>query len=239
LIGLLLLPLLLVGIPPLSAGQEARLETARDGTDHREEAFLALAEHVRAWSGATGDAPIRLVPDYAAMTAEPARYRGDLCRVTGIVQQRALLGAPYDVAEEWFLRTEDGRPVLVYVVDRGDLPEAAARPGRMVSVDARFYKRATFAARDGVRRDYPAFVGTRPRAVGRGDAGVGRLWIVGVPVGVLLVAFVALLVFTRRRRGEPAGRGRRPQVPVGDAPGPPLPEDPGEALAELRRRARS
>ena len=68
-----------------------------------------------------------------------------------------------------------------------------------------------------------------------GGGGLGHLWVVVVPVAVMLVVFLALLVYARRG-GRPARAVARlvPPVPGGE---PPLPDDPVEALGELRRRA--
>ncbi|NQX90484.1 MAG: hypothetical protein HRT77_17750, partial [Halioglobus sp.] len=59
-----LLPiLLLAAVVPLSNDQLARVETARDDRDHREEALAALLENVSAWRAGLGDVAIRLEPD--------------------------------------------------------------------------------------------------------------------------------------------------------------------------------
>jgi hypothetical protein len=232
--------LLLGAIPPLTHQQRVRLETARDGRDHREEAFLALVENVREWSVQTGGAPFRLDPDLDAMIAEPARSRGDLCRLEGVVQQKSMLGRPHDRVGRWYIRDDRGRPILLYVVHPpGDAP-ADPPEGSRIAVMARFYKPVELTARDGVTRPYPAFVGPVPKLLRRAGATapLAALPVVLFLVIPLLAAFAMLLIYTRRQRRAVAVHG--PVLPAID-PEPdddrPLPDDPAEALAELRRRA--
>jgi hypothetical protein len=104
---------------------------------------------------------------------------------------------------------------------------------------ARFYKRVDAVARDGVERSYAAFVGAHPQRVEAAPAGTAHLFIVLVPVIVLLAAFVVLMMYVRRQRGgrRAVRRAIGPEdAAVLDEIGP-LPDDPAEALAELRRRA--
>ncbi|MHC4990525.1 MAG: hypothetical protein ACYTGC_06050, partial [Planctomycetota bacterium] len=176
---------LLAGAPPLSPEQETRLATARDGRDHQDEAFVALVEHVRSWPEDLGDAAIRIRPDYDAMLEAPAAFRGDLCRVRGAIQQRNTLRAPDPQVTAWFLRTDDGRPLLVYVVDAPATSDTF-RDGQVVTIDARFYKRVELTARDGRSRSYPAFVGAFPRHVPAGGAAdIRQLWMLVVPLALL------------------------------------------------------
>lgn len=234
----LIMSLLLAAVEPLTADQRIRLQTAYDGRDHQEEAFVALLENVEAWTPGLGDAAIRLHPDLEAMMADPDAFRGDLCRITGTIQQRTPLGRPYTGVAEWFLRDEGERPFLVFVSDLG-LEKSSGEvfaDGNRVRIVARFYKRLDALARDGTVHVYPAFVGRFPRTLMAADAAWGGLWAVAGPVTVMLVVFVILLVYARR-----GGRSRPHRVPLaGELPthGPEnLPDDPAEALAELRRRA--
>ncbi len=230
--------LLLSGFPPLTETQRVRLETATDGRDHREEAFVALLENISSWNGELGDAPIRLDPDLEALVEDPAAYRGSICRVTGTIQQRTRLAPPHERAEEWFIRDRSDRPIIVYMLDLPEAPLSGFRDGQVVSVDARFYKRVDFTARDGIPRSYPSFVGAFAHRAPTPAAAQGQLTIIAIPLALLLVAFLLLLWYTRRhRRGNDERVHRRP-VPTEDLDDePPLPEDPCEALAELKRRA--
>lgn len=237
-------------LPPLTNLQRESLDAAIDGEDQRDDAFSALLENVQQWNGEIGDAPIRLKPDYTAMLANPAAYRGDLCRLTGKIQQQTKLPPPNESVREWFIRGEDHRPILVYVADLNS--GQSFRDGQLIEIDARFYKRIDAMAMDGRQRTYPAFVGAFPRTINEAPIAPklspaspqsDHLWIIAVPVGAMFIVFVGLWLYARRGpRRLPLGARReaavnaaadRDQLDSGDG----LPDDPAEALAELRRRA--
>ena len=225
---------LLGAIPPLTDDQRVRLETAYDGRDHQEAAFVALLENARRWTGGLGEAPVRLHPDLEAMLGEPQAYRGELCRIAGRLEQQARLPIPYQGVTEWFVRDEAGRPILVYV--DGLALDHPVREGRQVTIIARFYKRIDGVGRDGEPHRYPAFVGALPSFVAAGEGSWLVLWAVAVPVGIMFLIFLILVVLARsrdRRRPHPVRSGSAATVEAWE----PLPDDPAEALAELRRRA--
>jgi hypothetical protein len=234
----LLLCLLLAAIGPLTGDQRGRLETAYDGRDHQEEAFAALVEHAGTWTGGLGDAAVRLAPDLDAMIAAPDDYRGDLCRLDGVLQQRTMLAPPWEGIGEWFVRDAAGRPVLVYVVgDERGIPE-----GTPVRLHARFYKTVDARARDGETHRYAAFVGAGPavNVPGSGsDAGV--LIVLAPALGAMGAVFILLMLLVRKQRSRP--HGRAPRAATGEAMSEAvdgedgLPDDPVEAMAALRRRA--
>jgi hypothetical protein len=229
----LILCLACAAIPPLTDDQRARLATAADGRDARDEAFAALVENVGAWAAAPGDAAPRPDPDLASMLDEPAAYRGELYRIVGSIQQQTPLAYPYEDVGEWALRDGAGRPILVYVC--GLAADHGLGVGRRVAIPARFYKRVDAVARDGRLHRYPAFVGAFPRPAAAGE-GWTRLWTVTVPVAIMLAVFLVLLLYARRGRGPM--RARAPVAgPWDDQGDEPLPEDPAQALAELRRQA--
>ena len=103
---------------------------------------------------------------------------GDLCRITGELLQQTRLGPPYEDVIEWFVREHrSGTPVIVYVVrpeaiaqamqrddGTGGEPATTFRDRQHVRIDARFYKRMRFTARDRQTREYAAFVGAFPEA---------------------------------------------------------------------------
>jgi hypothetical protein len=236
--GIVISAVVLGAVVPLSPDEQHRLASSVDGNDERDAAFAALVENVRRWTAGVGDAPIRLHPDFGAMIDNPSAYRGDLCRVRGALQQHNRLPPPHEAIWEWFVRTDSGRPVIVYVVDLDDA--ARFMDGRTVEVDARFYKRVDARAREGTIRQYAAFVGAFPRAMGatgaasaRGAA-AERLWLIAAPTGAMLVVFIVLLMLARRR--EPA-KPRVTRGPRANVDQEELPDDPAEALAELKRRA--
>jgi hypothetical protein len=230
----LLLCIACAAVPPLTDDQRVRLADAVDGTDHRDDAFAALVENVRRWTPGSGDAPVRLQPDLERMLAHPETYRGTLCRLEGSLEQQAPLAPPWEGMAEWFVRDDAGRPILVYVA--GLQPGRGFRGGRPVVILARFYKRVDAVARDGRTHRYPAFVGAHPLALGSPDRGWARLWAVTIPVAAMLVVFLLLLVYARRGHGPMRGRAGAGGVWTEEMDEP-LPEDPAEALAELRRRA--
>jgi hypothetical protein len=230
------LALAAAGLPPLTPAQVTRLETARDrASEYREEAFYALLENARLWTDAPGDAPLRLKVDVEAILSQPQRLRGELFGLRGAISQQMRLPPPHQDVHEWFLRDGDGRPLIVYVL-LAPADARGLRDGSEVAVVARFYKSMVFEARDQVTRVYPAFVGALPRHTRAAAAGpsVGFL---AMPLAALGAAFLLLLLYTRRqRRRGPRSGAAGPPVERFEAGGE-LPDDPAEALAELRRRA--
>lgn len=224
--------LVLGAVPALTDLQRARLAGAVDGGDHHDDAFAALTGHVGRWGPGLGDTPVRLELDPDHLLADPAANRGKLFQLVGTLEQPGWLPPPDDAIAEWFVRDAAGRPMLVYVC--GLTHDHSFRHGQSVTLPARFYKRVDARARDGRVHRYAAFVGAYPRPV-PGGGGLGHLWVVVVPVAVMLVVFLALLVYARRG-GRPARAVAR-LVPPGPGGEPPLPDDPVEALGELRRRA--
>jgi hypothetical protein len=230
----LILSVLLAAVPPLTGDEAARLRAAADGSDHRGPAFAALVENVARWTPRLADEDVPAAPDLDALLADPALHRGRLFRVAGVVQQQVPLAYPYEHVDEWFLRDGAGRPMIVYVC--GLDPGHEFRDGRAAVLTARFYKRVDAQARDGRLHRYPAFVGAFPRPDPAAREGWGRLWLVTAPVAVMLVVFLLLLLYARRGGGPMRARGATagPWIDPGDEG---LPDDPADALAELRRRA--
>ena len=248
--------------PPLDADTLRDLATARDGTDYREHAFYALVQNIREWKQSPADAgdSIRLSFDPQSLIDDPAAARGELFRITGELLQHTPLDPPYEDVFEWFIRDARTRePVIVYVVQSNAMPAFVDR--QHVQIDARFYKRMRFKARDRQVRDYPAFVGRFPIALAAStqpnsmmaasqpqsqsqmttNRGLDLLGVIAGPVVLLLVVFAGLRLWIARKKRSMQDRfAKLPRwnVPTGevdDAAG--LPDDPAEALAELRRRA--
>jgi hypothetical protein len=230
----LILGVLLAAVPPLTDDEAARLRAAVDGTDQRAEAFAALVENAARWTPASAGADGLPAPDLDALLADPAAYRGRPYRVSGVIQQQVPLAYPYEHVGEWFVRDRAGRPVIVYVCGLG--PDQAFGVGRAVEITARFYKSIAATARDGRQRRYAAFVGALPRPGPAAREGWGRLWLVAAPVAVMLLVFLLLLLYGRRGGGPKRVRAAAvgPWIDPGDEG---LPDDPADALAELRRRA--
>lgn len=229
--------------PPLTDQQTVRLETAHDGRDHREEAFIALVENMRAWDGEMGDTPVRLQPDIDAMLDDPDRFRGEIVRLAGRIAQMTALPTPHEGVLECFVRDEDNRPLLAYIVTDaiGD-PMSRVREGSRIELFARFYKRVDLTARDGQVRSYAAFVGAHPRIISPSAAQteVTHLAVITIALLALLVVFVLLIMAVRRQRSSrdrPASRRLNVEaIPPELDDTANLPDDPAEALSELRRR---
>jgi hypothetical protein len=235
----LALSLVLASISPLGDDELAQWRAVDETVAMTDEPLLPIMlEHVAKWTNELGDAPIRLSFDRDAMLEEPGRYRGELFRLTGVVQQHATLKAGEIGVRELFLRDERGEPLVIY------LPIDAQSPpgeGRSAVVIARFVKIIEEPARDGRTYRYPAFVGRIFAAPPAAGAGFGALPLVALPVGVLLVIFTFLFLFTRRRRSVArAARGPSDPLELDDVDeSAALPDDPAEAMAELRRRAQT
>lgn len=241
----ILVAVLAAAIGPLTEDQRIRLETAYDGRDHRESAYIALVENAASWTGDVWEiaekeavAAADRRPDLNAMLADPDAHRGELCLIAGRIEQRTGLAAPYDGAEEWFIRDRAGRPILVYVVPSAE--SGLLREGEGLEIFARFYKRVDAEARDGQLHQYPAFVGASPRplptSVGSND--LRHLWVVFAAIAVMLVALLLIMLRLRRfDRSRPAAHRRDHRLDDPDEDCPPLPDDPVDALDELKRRA--
>ena len=135
--------------------------------------------------------------------------------------------------DEWFVRDDAGRPILVYVAGLG--PDHEFRDGHRVEIIARFYKRVDARGRDGRQRGYPAFVGAVPVQAGGTSGEWTAMLPLVIPVGVMLMVFVLLLVYAQR-----GGAARRPPAVAATPlvePDQDLSRDPVEALTELRRRS--
>ncbi|MHC4767550.1 MAG: hypothetical protein ACYTEI_02425 [Planctomycetota bacterium] len=230
----LIICLAIAAIPPLTDDERARLDGAVDGRDQRGEAFAALVENVGRWTPGTGDTAVRLDPDFEQMLAEPGAHRGLLFRVAGMIELQTPLAYPYEDVSEWVVRDGSGRLALVFVCRLA--PDHGFLPNRPVVIPARFYKRVDAVALDGRMHRYPAFVGAFPEP-GAGGGGWGRLWAVTVPVAVMLVVFLLLLLYARRGQGPMRGRVGTAGPWTTDQGDEHLPDDPAEALAELRRQA--
>ena len=236
--GAILLGLLFIAIPPLTEEQVTRLRAADPGRDHQEDAFVALLENARQWTAPPGDAPARQHADSVEVVENPDSYRGDLFRIRGGLELITRLKRPYDKVYEWCVRSPDDRLVIVYVASIVQV--GSFQRGDQVELLGRFYKVMTMIDQTGRRREYAAFVGAQPSHVRAKAASrdAALLWFVGLPVVVLLIVFLLLLGYVRRRHRGPSPQpaGQWTDDSIADK-GAPLPEDPAEALAELRKRA--
>ena len=229
--------------PPLPESAIEALSQVVDDQDAPDAGFIELLNHVRSWPPGAGSIGPRLGIDHDALIEHPGDYRGELLVIEGQIEQAATLARPLETVQEWFVRSPDGRPAMVYVPLQGILP---VQPGDDVVLEGYFYKRLQIEDRQGVSRAYPVFIGGQPRVV----AGVERevdaalrdskayvdtmvLLIAGV--AVLLLVVVGLLLLTRRSKRRTRLTGIFDDVDS-SVPDPPLPEDPAGALGELKHR---
>jgi hypothetical protein len=238
---------ILGAVTPLSDDQRERLAHAVDGGDHHDEAFLALVENVRTWEirGGLGNVTVRIEPDLAHMIDNPDIYRGEVCRISGELRQQTRLALPFDSIIECFVGSQNAPSALVYIVESPDDLPLADR--QMIEVYARFYKRVEFIARDGKRHSYPAFVGTaaKPLMVQAKNQGASPLSfnVIGTTVLVLTSVFAGVWLWARSRRPGTMqvqrlrARSQRHQSTSAVDEIDALPDDPAQALEQLKRRA--
>ncbi|MEM7228310.1 MAG: hypothetical protein AAF432_05765 [Planctomycetota bacterium] len=232
-----LMTAILAAITPLTDDQRTAIDTAVDDRDHRDSAFVSLLETAHTWTPGPGSAAVRLDVDVTALLADPDAHRGVVHRIEGVLQDSELLPEPYANVAVWYLRLDSGEPVAVYVTDRVALPD----DGERVEVFARFYKRLGGTDRRGQSSSWAAFIGNHPVMLpGPTGTTIRTPVIVTGAVAVMFVVFGALLVLARRshaaQAGSRPGGGTTDRDWDGDDPS--LPDDPAEALAVLRARAK-
>jgi hypothetical protein len=236
--------------PPLTDDQAAQLATATDRSATFDEAALyPLLINAAAWPD---DAPLpagALVPDYAALAADPEAHRGGLFLIEGrlaaVPRPFGTLSrpGPWDATlRQWPLLTDDGTVALVYLLDSpppADLPPAGSR----VRAAARFYKVWSSEDLGGRQRDYQTFVGRSATWETRPDG-----WMIFMPllgaVLVLLVVYVLLRQTLGRRRATQPAVSRQDmarQAPPARSAGydPALPRDPAEAMQRLAEQSQT
>lgn len=247
--------------PPLTEAQAIQLATADDTRPPDEPAWYGLLSNIASWpaemqitrgphSAEDGGA---VMPDYAALFDDPAAHRGELVVVEGRFagrqrRQVVLREGPWGRAlTEWGVVVDpkpgggQERIVIVYLIDP-DGRQAVPRRNQRVQILARFYKLWNDVDADGNPATYPVFVGRaaaliEPETVAASQ--IFRQLIVGAII-VLTAGMFGIRWWARRRRVA----GRRPRVgerrraesrpdAFDDEDGPPLPDDPAEALAAL------
>ncbi len=189
----------------LTEADQIRLEAAADGRDTRGEGFAALVENSHHWQVEDDAAE---VPDLRLLRESPAKFRGDAFVVRGVLQQQAMLDAPWEDVSEWFVRDADGTPFTLYVV--GEIDRAT---GSTIVATARFYKTMSFEGRDNQIRLYPTFV-TPAVAIGpASSSNVSYSILLAVPF--LGIASIVVFVLARSSRKN-AHRSRIAQVQTDD-----------------------
>ncbi|HWB21044.1 MAG TPA: hypothetical protein VG711_12135 [Phycisphaerales bacterium] len=233
-------------VPPLTAEQHARLQTAHDGRDLQEEAFAALAENLREWpADAAAQLPQGTPTNPLDWSANPDAHRGELAIVAGKLEQLTPLTQPYDTVLECFCRSPQGAPILVYLLRTPNKQDPAV--DSVLSIPVRFYKNVKFIARDNTPHAYAAFVGIEfdvSAATSSGSSNAHAQLVFALLCAVLTLAVVFHFIRARVRRGRTARNdglqtmSRQDELREHSIVSERLPDDPAGALEELRQRAR-
>jgi hypothetical protein len=219
---LAMLCLLTVGaIQPLTDDQQIQLATADDGAAVLDEgALYALLANVATWPAPASEAPApdlspsipgAIIPDYAALRADPGKFRGQLFQIEG------KIGAPADAFKlvragpwgaeltRWVIATgqSDPQAVLVYLVGVAAHDQPALRAP--VRIPARFYRLLhTNDPKTGEPLSFLTFIGAQPRVLAGAGAGASgqRLGPNAPSIPTLLLLLVVMagaLMFLLRR----------------------------------------
>ncbi len=239
-------------LPPITESDRIALDSASDGIERREEAWIRLLDHAATWPRdpealieALEASPIVQRPDWPAWLAGPDPHRGTLVRITGRLEQAT--GFAWPVADgtdsprlaEWFVRPDwtDDEPqiagaVQVWVVDPPALPPD--RAPRRVEVVGRFLRVTELAGRDGITRAFPTIVGVAVPA-----RAAPAPWGAGAIVALLVIALIPIVIWLRRIAKRPVRTSRlSPSSEVlPDDRREDLPMDPAEAMAVLEAEA--
>jgi hypothetical protein len=247
------------GVPALTEAQVAQLATAQDRSRQWDAAALyPLLSNVVDWP--RGDEGGAMVPAYAQLHAEPARFRGQLVLIEGqlgaapsrITEPLSRPG-PWDRnIQQWhvLVRRDPDEAVVLLLADPMPPEQLPGQGGAAVRAIVRFYKVWSYVDQNNQPTDYLLFVGRWITVDAPGIAGssVGRPG--GTPGGsgrwmwgVLVVVFMWYLFWRFRRlmlRNRPVtGMARtipRQEVAEQCPPDAPLGDDPAAALHELHRR---
>ncbi|MDG2292504.1 MAG: hypothetical protein P8L37_07580, partial [Phycisphaerales bacterium] len=206
------------------------LQHVHDDTEVPDKAFVDMINFVR--SGAEVDDSVEITIHHDAIVERPTQYRGMYVTIEGQVEQQRSLGRPFADVEEWFVRDAHDLPWMIYVTGCSGQDVS----GRRVSISGHVYKRMHLEDRAGVMRFYPALVGSDPSwlAMAPAQAELQESHLSWLILLVLIVALLVVLLIGRRigRRSKP-----RPAIfSEDDETQPSLPDDPSEAMHELKRR---
>ena len=231
------LPILLnqeasANLPRLDSQTAQILNLVQDGPDVQGDVFELMAGYVieASNSNSQSDEPVRIRLQLDSLLASPDDARGDVFRIRGRLLETRQMTRPHQAIEEWMVRLVSGEPVIVY------LPRSQASgfagDGRVISIDARFFRNIEVRSRDGRLRAYPTFFGVSPLAAGRAETMVWEqmdiLMLLGF-MGLLVIVGLAVMVFARRQGWQYSAREARVIEK-----GTPVSDDPVAALEELR-----
>ena len=231
---MILLPCLAVSldITPIGELTKNRLQTIQDEVDTRGEGFAALLEHVNSWDG---EVEMFTAPNRAALLESPERYRGDIFTVSGEVELKEVLPAPWNGVLELFVRDGDGLLYGLYISADMDLPLH-----QVIQAPALFYKTIAMKGRDDQWRVYPTFVTSNVFITSSANQQlVPNAFLAVVLFGLVAFVWYWIITMTRRKRlPQPRGRIRTHDVlRAAEETAGELPEIPSEALAAMYHRS--
>ena len=222
-------------LPRLNSQESLALQEVQDGPDVQGPLFELMVRHVLNANETDGssDEPVRIRMKVASILASPEEVRGAIFRVEGSLLESRRMPPPHQSIEEWMVRLVSGEPVVVY------LPVSQASgfkgDGRVVSIEARFFRNIQVRSRDGQLRGYPTFFGVHPISLGRGKAILWEQMDILMLLGfMILLVVVGLLVVTMARRQSHRHPMRKARLIENQSP---ISDDPVAALKELRSQS--
>lgn len=243
--------------PPLTDKQAMQLQSAIDNSPLVDEAaWYPLLHNALEWQGDVK--PGSKIPDYDAIQKTPSVYRGQRFILAGRYAGRPLSrtdlkvtnlarAGPWDgELEQWSMIVANDPEIvaIVYLVDPPDEP----RVGSHIEIVARFYKiwETTNLANQVSR--YPVFVGKSAKLSKTAystPTQTSRFFlalVIALGLGWLILRFG---VMKQKQRGPVSSRHHvvpahelRPQDHANDDDQHGLPQDPAQALLEIKRRQR-
>lgn len=231
---LILLPCLAVSldITPIGEMTKNRLQTVQDKVDTRGEGFAALLEHANSWHG--GKTAFH-APNRAALIDNPEHFRGEIFTVSGEVELKEVLPAPWEGVQELFVRDGEGFLYGLYISTDIDLLLHQA-----IRTPALFYKTIAIKGRDDQLRVYPTFVTSNAFIT----SSTKHQLVPNVFLPIVLFGFVAFVFYwiTKMiRRKRPHSQRDRIQthevLHAAEEIAGELPENPSEALAAMYHRS--
>lgn len=186
---------------PLTADQQAQLDSARDDyPDTDEGALYPLLENALSWPANVQAGA--MLPDYDAIAKNPAAHRGQLFLIEGTLRQirpvgRLALPGPWEGRiTEWAVQYGD-EPADMLIVNLVDAP-ADAREYKQVRLAARFYKLWPTTSKTGQARTFMVFVGHDAMIVGARPGVIGDASVVKSLVLVLCLLALGLFWVLKR-----------------------------------------
>jgi hypothetical protein len=250
----------LAAVPELTVQQLAALEAISDDWPSFDTAPLyVLLANVSIWPDSQAAlAAGAMIPDYAAIRANPGDYRGKRFAIEGTLESIIKYDQPpfslaregWEHVQQWHVRTEGGGVVVVFLTHAPDLRIERQEGGHLVpfargaevKAVGRFFKLWRKSSEGGSPAMYQIYVG-KTAVVGDPPGGLAPSVMMRTLPVLLLVILVAggfaviRLAIRRPQRSIGYARGQRQDFDQEeDAPieyRQDLPEDPADALDVL------